>query len=65
LFTNKKFLRTKAAAKILGISAKTLELWRAKNQGPDFFKLGGRYFYTEEDLFKFLSSCKKGRTQVK
>jgi DNA-binding transcriptional MerR regulator len=58
LVANTNFLNTSEAAKILGVSPKTLELWRLKNSGPDFFKVGGRYYYTEEDLFKFIGLCK-------
>lgn len=58
MVANTNFLNTSEAAKILGVSGKTLELWRVKNRGPDFFKVGGRYYYTEEDLFKFVRLCK-------
>lgn len=45
-----QFFRTKEAAKILGLSFRTLEKHRTYGTGPRFSKLGGRVVYRMEDL---------------
>jgi predicted DNA-binding transcriptional regulator AlpA len=45
-----QYLRTKEAAKILGLSTRTLEKHRSFGTGPQFLKLGGRVVYKIEDL---------------
>ena len=56
---DEKYLKTKAAARQLGVSSKTLELWRMRDEGPNYFKVGGRYYYTKKDLLKFIALCRK------
>jgi hypothetical protein len=36
-----------------GVSARTLERWRSRHQGPAFLKLGGRVAYRIEDIEAF------------
>lgn len=45
-----RYLRTHDAAKLLGISPRTLEKYRCHGSGPTFRKLGGRVVYAIDDL---------------
>jgi predicted DNA-binding transcriptional regulator AlpA len=45
-----QFLRTHEAARLLGISPRTLEKYRCHGSGPTFRKLGGRVVYAIGDL---------------
>ena len=42
------------AAAYLRISRKTLQVLRKLNQGPNFFKVKGRFRYTKESLDKYI-----------
>ncbi|MBB2157936.1 helix-turn-helix domain-containing protein [Gluconacetobacter diazotrophicus] len=44
------YVRTHEAARLLGISARTLEKYRCHGTGPTFRKLGGRVVYAIGDL---------------
>ena len=44
------YVRTHEAARLLGISARTLEKYRCHGTGPTFRKLGGRVVYAIDDL---------------
>jgi predicted DNA-binding transcriptional regulator AlpA len=44
------YLRTRSAARLLGISHRTLEKHRCYGTGPKYRKLGGAVAYTVEDL---------------
>jgi len=45
-----RYVRTHEAARLLGISARTLEKYRCHGSGPTFRKLGGRVVYAVSDL---------------
>ena len=45
-----RLLRTKEAARFLGISLRTLEKHRTYGTGPTYRKLGGRVVYSVDDL---------------
>ena len=45
-----RYLRTSEAARMLGLSARTLEKHRTYGTGPVYRKLGGRIVYAPEDL---------------
>ena len=45
-----RYVRTHEAARILGISPRTLEKYRCHGSGPTFRKLGGRVVCEERDL---------------
>lgn len=47
---------TKGAAKILGLSAGTLEVWRCHGRGPRYRKIGRRVFYAVVDLEAFATA---------
>ncbi len=45
-----RYVRTLEAARLLGISPRTLEKYRCHGSGPTFRKLGGRVVYAIADL---------------
>jgi predicted DNA-binding transcriptional regulator AlpA len=45
-----RYVRTHEAARILGLSPRTLEKYRCHGSGPTFRKLGGRVVYAIDDL---------------
>jgi predicted DNA-binding transcriptional regulator AlpA len=45
-----RFLRTKEAARLLGLSGRTLEKHRTYGTGPKYRKIGGRVIYAVDDL---------------
>ena len=45
-----RYLRTKEAARFLGLSPRTLEKHRTYGTGPRYSKLGGRVVYSLDDL---------------
>ncbi|MDT8872975.1 helix-turn-helix domain-containing protein [Komagataeibacter rhaeticus] len=45
-----RYMRTHEAARILGLSPRTLEKYRCHGTGPTFRKLGGRVVYLIDDL---------------
>ena len=45
-----RYLRTPEAARLLGLSGRTLEKHRTYGTGPTYRKLGGRVVYALEDL---------------
>lgn len=49
-------VNTKEAAKILGLSAGTLEVWRCYGRGPRYKKIGRRVFYDVADLEAFANA---------
>jgi predicted DNA-binding transcriptional regulator AlpA len=48
--TSTRFVRTHEAARLLGLSPRTLEKYRCHGSGPTFRKLGGRVVYAIDDL---------------
>lgn len=48
--TAARFVKTIEAARLLGLSARTLEKYRCYGNGPVFRKLGGRVVYALSDL---------------
>lgn len=45
-----RYLRTPEAARLLGLSGRTLEKHRTYGTGPAYRKLGGRVVYSVEDI---------------
>ncbi len=45
-----RYLRTPEAARVLGLSSRTLEKHRTYGTGPIYHKLGGRIVYDPDDL---------------
>jgi predicted DNA-binding transcriptional regulator AlpA len=60
-----RFYRTKEAAKILGLSFRTLEKHRTYGTGPRFSKLGGRVVYRMQDLQAWASRGSRRSTSDK
>ena len=56
--------RTKAAAKRLGLSDRTLEKMRVAGTGPAFFKIGRLVAYTEKTLEEWIASRRRGCTRA-
>jgi hypothetical protein len=48
--TGARYVRTQEAARLLDLSARTLEKYRSHGVGPTFRKLGGRVVYLIDDL---------------
>ena len=51
-----KRVNTEEAAKILGLSPGTLEVWRCRGRGPRYKKIGRRVFYDLNDLETFANA---------
>jgi hypothetical protein len=50
------------AARILGLSVKTLRRWRWAGKGPAFLKIGGAVRYDRDDLEGFIASARRTST---
>ncbi|MAL67536.1 MAG: DNA-binding protein [Porticoccaceae bacterium] len=55
-----KLLNTREVADLLGISPNTLDIWRTKNRGPRFIKVGRYVRYQQTDLENFIKDNKRG-----
>lgn len=49
-------MTTRDAAKQLGVAEDTLKKWRLKGTGPGFIKIGGRIYYTQEQVNAYIAS---------
>ena len=49
-------LNTKDAARMLGLKAGTLEVWRSLGKGPRYKKIGRLVFYDIADLEEFANA---------
>ncbi len=54
----KKLLKTQDVAEMLGVSPITLAIWRTKERGPAFVRLGRKVGYRQEDIETWLASCR-------
>ena len=57
-----RYLRTPEAARIVGLSIRTLEKHRIYGTGPRYSKLGGRVVYRVEDLLAWVESGARAST---
>ena len=57
-----RYLRTPEAARVVGLSLRTLEKHRTYGTGPRYSKLGGRVVYRLEDLQSWVDSGAKAST---
>jgi predicted DNA-binding transcriptional regulator AlpA len=57
-----RYLRTPEAARIVGLSIRTLEKHRIYGTGPRYSKLGGRVVYKLEDLQVWVERGAKAST---
>lgn len=57
-----KYLRTKEAAPIVGLCARTLEKHRTYGTGPKYAKIGGRVLYDIDDLRAWIEQGARSST---
>ena len=57
-----KYLRTKEAARLVGLCARTLEKHRTYGTGPRYAKVGGRVLYDIADLHAWIESATRQST---
>ena len=57
-----QLLSTKQAARIMGLSHRTLERYRLTGQGPAYRKLGGRVVYHPADLERWIEAARRSST---
>ena len=57
-----RYLRTPEAARLRGLSGRTLEKHRTYGTGPLYSKIGGRVVYAVEDLQAWVSRGEKSST---
>ena len=55
----RSFLDTRRAAKVIGMSRRTLEKWRTLGKGPPYLKLGRRVLYSSTDLEAWIESRRR------
>lgn len=49
-------LTTTEAARQLSVTTRTMERWRAQKEGPNYFRIGGRVYYTQAAVDQYLAS---------
>ena len=49
-----ELLSVDEAAKILKVSRLTLYKWRGNRKGPNYCRIGNRYYYRKKDLDKYI-----------
>lgn len=54
-------LKTAEAAKILGVTPRTLERWRKEETGPGYLRMEGRIYYTTKLLDEYLATLEVSR----
>ncbi len=54
-----KFLKQRQVADMLGVTVRCLERWRARGEGPKFFKLVGQIRYLPSDVAAWLATRQK------
>jgi predicted DNA-binding transcriptional regulator AlpA len=60
-----RYLRTPEAARLLGLSGRTLEKHRTYGTGPRYLKLGGRVVYVLSELLDWASKGSRASTSDK
>ena len=55
-------LNEREAAARLGLSLKTLQIWRWRGTGPSFIKTGRAVRYSQSDLDAYIASCQRVST---
>ena len=53
-----KRIKAKEAAKMVGVSPQAMQMWRAKDRGPSYFKICGSIFYEVEEIKRFIEASK-------
>ena len=57
-----RYLSTREAASVLGLSARTLDRYRVSGEGPAFHKFGARVCYARADLDAWAASRRRAST---
>ena len=57
-----ELMREADAARLLGLSVRTLQKWRWSGKGPEFLRLHGAVRYNRADLLTFISSARRSST---
>lgn len=59
-FVNERLeLGTKEAADLIGVTVKTLAIWRKEGRGPAFFKLSGKLvYYNRSEINAWIGKCR-------
>jgi excisionase family DNA binding protein len=52
----KQAMTTKEATDYLGVSPTTLAVWRSRDKGPRYYRMGGFIRYRKEDLDAFVEA---------
>jgi predicted site-specific integrase-resolvase len=55
-------VREAEAARLLGLSVRTLQKWRWTGKGPEFVRLNGAVRYQRSDLDRFVASARRTST---
>jgi hypothetical protein len=55
-------VREAEAARLLGLSVRTLQKWRWSGKGPEFLRLNGAVRYHRGDLDRFVASARRTST---
>jgi excisionase family DNA binding protein len=50
----KRLLKSKELAEVLGLEDNTLRIWRARAEGPPYYKVGSTVRYDEERVREWL-----------
>lgn len=58
-----RYVDTRQAASMVGLSPRTMEYYRTTGQGPAFFKLGGRVRYAVRDIERWVRARRRYRTR--
>ncbi len=62
--THERYLDTREAAALLGLSPRTLDRYRVTGEGPSFFRFGSRVLYLREDLDRWNAGRRRRRGSV-
>ncbi len=57
-----QFLTERETAKLLRVSARTLQRWRLTGDGPPFCAFGGRRLYSREDVMSWAATQRRRST---
>lgn len=58
--TQEDRLTTEQAAEYLGVSYAAMAMWRYRNTGPRYLKIGNQVRYLKEDLDAFITVVEPG-----
>lgn len=61
---NYRYVDTKAASEILGLSRRALEMRRYRDAGPPFIKLGRKVRYREDQLIDWMERHRQSQPHL-